>query len=119
MATAAWQTDDARVLAALQAFHPWAEGLLETRFKWRPSQPITILELRAFRLPAVHTLPGAPDHGGCTSWLALAPGGAVRKPAGAAPALDDGAWAQRQAAVRAALATLGNVVPIPLPGDAA
>ena len=69
--TAAWQTDDPAVLAALSAFHPWSDGLLETRFQWKPSQPVTVMELRALRLPAPVLLRGAPEHGGCRSWIAL------------------------------------------------
>jgi hypothetical protein len=120
--TGAWTTDDPRVLAALAEFHPWAEGLLETRFKWRPSMPVTVLELRASALRAPHALPGAPEHGGCTSWFALPPtppGARVAvPPGGAAPALSEEAFAARQRQLRAALATLDNVQPLPLPEDA-
>jgi hypothetical protein len=92
---------------------PQTEGLLETRFQWKPSQPITVMELRALRLPAPALLRGSPEHGGCRSWFAAEE--AVRAAPGAAYALDDVAFAARQAETRAALRTLRNVVPIPLP----
>ena len=113
--TAAWQTDDPAVLGALAAFHPWSEGLLETRFQWKPSQPITIMELRALRLPQPVLLRGAPEHGGCRSWITNDDADAVAAAPGAAFALDDAAFAARQAETRAALRTLRNVVPITLP----
>jgi len=114
--TAAWQTDDPAVLAALAAMHPWAEGLLETRFQWKPEQPITVLELRALNLPAPGALlRGAPEHAGCRSWIALDERAGISAAPGAAYALDDAAFALRQADTRAALRTLRNVVPIPLP----
>jgi hypothetical protein len=81
---------------------------------------VTVLELRARALPAPHALPGAPEHGGCTSWIALAPDAphVLAPPGGAAPALSADAFAARQRELRAALATLDNVVPLPLPEDA-
>ncbi len=116
--TGCWETDDPSVVAALSAFHPWTEGLLETRFKWRPSQPVTVLELRVYRLPREgHLLKGAPEHGGCTSWIQLDAADAQRhvSAAGAVPALGGAEWAARQAGVRAALGALANVTPLPLP----
>ncbi len=114
--TAAWQTDDARVLSALAAFHPWTEALLTTRLNWRPKDKLTVVEVRAYRLHgAPYALAGSPEHGGCKSWFSLPADKALR--CAAAPVLSDDAWAARQAAVRDALATLSNVEPIPLPAD--
>lgn len=72
--TGLWQTDDPAVLSRLSTFHCWGDGLLETRFKWRPTQPITVVELRAFRLPTpflLKVIPALPG-GKRTSGLAVA-----------------------------------------------
>ena len=47
--TGVWTTADAAVLEALRELHVWAPAFLETRLKWRPRDPITVLELRAYR----------------------------------------------------------------------
>jgi hypothetical protein len=103
--TGLWTTTDANVLAALAPFHCWTEGLLETRFKWRPGAPVTVLELRVARCE-VALLPGSPSHGGCTSWVELTEEVQLR---GGEPALSDAAFAEAQRGVRAALAGLQDV----------
>lgn len=113
--TAAWQTDDGPgALAALAAFHPWNSELLTTRLNWRPLDKLTIVEVRAYRLPAPYVLAGSPDHGGCKSWVEVEPVGALDLQS-AVPVMDDAAWALRQRDVRAALARVGNVTPIDVP----
>ena len=72
--TGAWVTHDASVLDALSDHHVWSRDVLESRLSWKPDTPITVLELRAKKLPAprVHALP--PDlekYGGCKSWIDL------------------------------------------------
>ncbi|RMZ57452.1 hypothetical protein APUTEX25_004286 [Auxenochlorella protothecoides] len=47
--TGAWTTADPAVLQLLADFHIWAPRFLDARLRWRPRQPITVLELRAFR----------------------------------------------------------------------
>ena len=46
----------------------------ENRLKWRSNQPITVLELRAYRLPAPLLLPPRDDFFGCFSWVDVATG---------------------------------------------
>ena len=48
--TGAWATTDPDVLAALTALHIYGPNFLDARLRWRPTQPITVLELRAYRL---------------------------------------------------------------------
>ena len=31
-------------------FHIWSDGLLTTRMKWKPKQPLTLMELRCWKL---------------------------------------------------------------------
>lgn len=113
--------DGARLLAALRPHHPWADGLLETRFAWRPGQAVTVLELRAWRVAgAPLVLAGSDAHRGCKSWIDV-PAGALAVPGGGGgvvlePALVGAALAARRAALRAALAALPGVTELPLPG---
>jgi hypothetical protein len=115
--TGAWETGEPDVLALLSAFHPWSEELLKTRLNWRPHDKLTVLEVRAWRLENEETLAGAPDHGGCKSWIHLP----AQLRGRATPIMDEQAWQARQAATREALAHLaaqGALSAIPLPDDA-
>lgn len=47
--TGAWTTFDSRVLELLDGLHVWTPAFLEARLRWRERQPITVLELRAYR----------------------------------------------------------------------
>mmetsp|Transcript_34308 Transcript_34308/g.89109 ORF Transcript_34308/g.89109 Transcript_34308/m.89109 type:complete len:216 (+) Transcript_34308:144-791(+) len=50
--TGCWTTQDPMVLQLTSDLHVWNEGLLHTRMKWKPSQPITVMELRCRRRSA-------------------------------------------------------------------
>ena len=108
--TGAWVTHDASVLDALSDHHVWSRDVLESRLSWKPDTPITVLELRAKKLPAprVHALP--PDlekYGGCKSWIDL-PFSVPVKGEEPAPALADDAFRERQRALRSALAEVDH-----------
>ena len=55
--TGAWATDDAgALLSALDPLHIYSPDFLEGRMRWRPTQPVTVLELRVLRcVPAFST----------------------------------------------------------------
>lgn len=115
--------------------HPRSAAPLaqENRLRWRSTQPITVLELRAARLPQPLELLPREDFWGCFSWLdlAAAPKGssteeqrqlaeaassaAKAAAAAAAPALDDATFAERQALCRRQLAQLADLQELPLP----
>jgi hypothetical protein len=58
-------------LMALALFHIWTADFIAERLKWRSSQPLHILLLRAYRLPQAVELGRSPSHGGCRSWIDL------------------------------------------------
>ena len=105
--TGAWVTHDPAVLDATSAHHGWSRETLASRLNWKPESPICVLELRVATAAADNdgnppTLPPDPDtYGGWKSWLDLP--WEVRE---GAPALGDEAFAERQRALRAALAAL-------------
>lgn len=106
--TGAWTTLDPSVVSALDALHVCTQAFVDTRLKWRKSQPITVLELRAYTLPRPLQLPTREELWGCFSWVDLAedlpPGGEILQ--GAVPALSDADFAARQAHLRQQLAGL-------------
>ncbi|MBD2440387.1 DUF1802 family protein [Nostoc sp. FACHB-110] len=57
---------------ALLPFHIWNEYFISDRLKWKPRQPLYVLLLRTYKLPAVPEIPYLPQYGGCKSWIDLA-----------------------------------------------
>ncbi|KAK9820331.1 hypothetical protein WJX72_009055 [[Myrmecia] bisecta] len=112
--TGAWTTTDPAMLERLSGFHVWAPAFLDTRLRWRPKQPVTILELRAWRLAAPLVTPPQDKYWGCFSWVTLddrlAPGAWEQ----ASPALDDEAFAAKQRQLRRALQSLDAVQELPV-----
>ncbi|GBF95180.1 hypothetical protein Rsub_07893 [Raphidocelis subcapitata] len=107
--TGAWTTRDERVLQVLSPLHVWADAFRDTRLKWRRAQPLTLLELRAYRLEPPLQLPRCEELFGCFSWVGtpgLAPEAVAAAVARRVPALGDAAFAERQALLRERLASL-------------
>lgn len=110
--TGAWTTQDPQVLAVLDPLHVYAEGFLDTRLKWRAKEPLTLLELRCYRLQRPLLLPVKQREGyfGCFSWVGLEDADVL--PAGGSsswevePALSDGEFAAKQGVLRAGMQRL-------------
>ncbi|CAG9466991.1 unnamed protein product [Pedinophyceae sp. YPF-701] len=112
--TGAWTTTDPRVLSATNNFHVWSDAFLDTRLKWRPGKPITVLELRAMLLDPEIVVPAREEHFGCFSWVDFADTApslddlfALGK-----PVLSDEAFAARQAELREELGRLEGVTDV-------
>lgn len=118
--TGAWTLSDARVLEALAPLLVWGPGFLDARLKWRASQPLTLLELRAFRLEPPLALPRDDALFGCFSFVEM-PGLAAADVEAAlarkVAALDDATFAARQALLRERLAGLEGVEPLEIVTD--
>jgi hypothetical protein len=67
----AYEISEAAELSALDAHHMWTSEYAESRFKWRPKKPLTVLVLRAYLLPEKVELPYRDEYGGCKSWIGL------------------------------------------------
>lgn len=80
------------VIKRLEPFHLYNDAFLEQRLRWQPEQPLVVVVVRAFRLPAEQVIAMAPHYAGCTSWIELDAPVAIE---GAQPAVDDAAF-QRQ-----------------------
>jgi hypothetical protein len=82
----AYEVSEAAELSALDPYHMWTSEYAESRFKWRPRKPLTVLVLRTYLLPEVVELPYTDQYGGCKSWIELSETVSVE---GARPALSD------------------------------
>ncbi len=82
----AYEVSEAEELSALDPHHMWTSEYAESRFKWRPKKPLTVLVLRTYLLPEAVELHYREEYGGCKSWIELAESLSIE---GARPALSD------------------------------
>jgi hypothetical protein len=82
----AYEISEPEELAAVDPHHMWTSEYAESRFKWRPKKPLTVLVLRTYLLPDTVTLPYVDEYGGCKSWIELREAVTVE---GAIPALSE------------------------------
>lgn len=104
----AYEISEPESLAAIEPYHMWSPEYAESRFKWRPKKPLTVLVLRAYLLPGRVELPYSESYGGCKSWIELDEPVSVE---GARPALDDEAF---ERLVSPALDVLRRLEPAPV-----
>ena len=104
----AFEISEAEDLARLNDHHMWTHEYAESRFKWRPKKPLTVLVLRTYVLPETVELPYREGYGGCKSWIELEDAVSV---AGARPALSD---AEFEALVSPTLEVLRGLEPAPV-----
>ena len=104
----AYEVSGAEDLAALDAHHMWTHEYAESRFKWRPKKPLTVLVLRTYLLPETVELPFRDEYGGCKSWIESSEPVSTD---GARPALPDAEFEQT---VAPTLEILRNLEPAPV-----
>ncbi len=85
---------------ALAPYHIWTDEYAQSRLRWKPTLPLSILLLRVYRLFQPVTVPYITEYGGCTSWVELMP----RIDLGQlAPVLNDADFQQQVAAIKNSL----------------
>ena len=104
----AFEISEAEDLEALNDHHMWTHEYAESRFKWRPKKPLTVLVLRTYVLPETGELPYREGYGGCKSWIELEDSVPVE---GARPALSDEEFEEL---VSPALGVLRGLEPAPV-----
>ena len=67
----AYEISEAEELSAHEPHHMWTPEYAESRFKWRPKKPLTVLVLRTYLLPEAVEIPYRDEYGGCKSWTEL------------------------------------------------
>lgn len=105
---AAYEVSSPESLEAIDPYHIWTPEYAESRFKWRPKKPLTVLVLRTYLLPEAVELPYGEGYGGCKSWIELDQPVSV---ADARPALDD---AEFEKLVSPAMGALEDLRPAPV-----
>jgi hypothetical protein len=104
----AYEVSEAEELEALDPHHIWTHEYAESRLKWRPKKPLTVLVLRTYLLPEPIVLEYRESYGGCKSWIELEESVPT---AGSRPALEDPAFEEL---VRPALGVLEGLAPAPV-----
>lgn len=104
----AYEISEPEALEAIDPYHIWTPEYAESRFKWRPKKPLTVLVLRTYLLPEPVELPYRDSYGGCKSWIELEEAVSTE---GATLALDDAAF---EKLVSPASAVLEDLEPAPV-----
>ena len=85
----AYEVSEAEELEALDPHHIWTHEYAESRLKWRPKKPLTVIVLRTYLLPEPMVLEYRESYGGCKSWIELEE---AVPTTGSRPALEDPAF---------------------------
>ncbi len=104
----AYEISEPGSLEAIDPYHMWTPEYAESRFRWRPKKPLTVLVLRVYLLPEPVELPYSEAYAGCKSWIELEQPVSV---AGARPVLEDDAFDRL---VSPALEALRELEPAPV-----
>ncbi len=104
----AYEVSEPEALEALDPYHMWTPEYAESRFKWRPKKPLTVLVLRAYLLPGPAELPWSESYAGCKSWIELEEPVST---AGSRPALEEVSF---ERLVAPALRELRRLEPAPV-----
>ena len=104
----AYEVSEAEELEALDPHHVWTHEYAESRLKWRPKKPLTVLVLRTYLLPEPVELAYRPEYGGCKSFIDLLQDIPT---ANARPVLDDAAFEEL---TRPAFGLLEGLRPAPV-----
>ena len=57
----------------LGPYHIWTDEYAQSRLRWKPMLPLSILLLRVYRMEQPVTVPYIKEYGGCTSWVDILP----------------------------------------------
>ena len=104
----AYEISEPESLEAIGPHHMWTPAYAESRFRWRPKKPLTVLVLRTHLLPEPVELPYSEAYAGCKSWIELEQPVST---AGSRPALDDEGF---ERLVSPALEALRRLEPAPV-----
>ena len=65
------EVEEQRLVDGLAPHYIWTTGYAQSRLRWKPMLPLSVMLLRAYRLEAPVTVPWLPEYSGCTSWVEL------------------------------------------------
>ena len=67
------EVSDEEKVEDLGPHHIWNSEYAQSRLRWKPMLPLSIMLLRVYELAELQTIPYIPEYGGCTSWVELIP----------------------------------------------
>ena len=101
--TGVWTISDPAVLQPLTRHHIYTPTFIQQRMKWRPGQPLTVVEVAASRFRQPVLVPNSESLWGCFSWTSVADLDLMRAAADAEPAVRSEEWQGLQEELRQAL----------------
>ncbi|HEX4992100.1 MAG TPA: DUF1802 family protein [Rubrobacteraceae bacterium] len=104
----AYEVSEPESLEAIGPYHMWTPEYAESRFRWRPKKPLTVLVLRIYLLPGPVELPYGEAYAGCRSWIELDEPVSTE---GSRPVLDDASF---ERLISPALEVLRRLEPAPV-----
>jgi hypothetical protein len=104
----AYEVSEPESLEAIDQYHMWTPEYAESRFRWRPKKPLTVLVLRTHLLPGPVELPYGEAYAGCRSWIELDQPVSTE---GSRPVLDDASF---ERLISPALEVLRRLEPAPV-----
>ena len=84
----------------LSPYHIWTDEYAQSRLRWKPMLPLSILLLRVYRMEQPATVPYLKEYGGCTSWVDILPRINLGQ---LEPVLDDAEFARQVDAIKGSL----------------
>jgi hypothetical protein len=85
---------------AVEPYGVWHSSFLHMRWNYKPQNPLFLLLVRVFRLPAAVELTVTPEYAGCQSWVTME---RALTTAGATPVLSDDEYERRRQEIRRAV----------------
>ncbi|MFQ6026486.1 MAG: DUF1802 family protein [Dehalococcoidia bacterium] len=67
------EVEDQDKVEDLAPYHIWTDEYAQSRLRWKPMLPLSIMLLRVYRLERPIQLPYSKEYGGCTSWVDTLP----------------------------------------------
>ena len=95
-------TKNLEALLRISDHYVYTPEYLKDRFDWRGDTPMTLLFVRAYRLPETRTLPVVSKYRGCKSWVDLGEGVELE---GSEPVLSQSEFEMRKAEIKSQLFT--------------
>ncbi len=96
------------MVESLSPHHIWTDDYAQSRLRWKPRFPLSVMLLRVYRLQQPATAPFLPEYKGCTSWVELSEPVALGS---MEPALDDAEFRRRVEDIKGVLGVVGAVTP--------
>ena len=89
-----------KLVEALSPHHIWTDDYAQSRLRWKPRFPLSVMLIRVYRLEQPVTVPFLPEYKGCTSWVELSEPVSLGR---MEPVLSDEEFRQRADEIKGAL----------------